>query len=75
MSREPRFSIGQRFTPRSGLRHPAERVVVDILRTFNSAGVQVKLRYVAQHRAATGQIIEDCDVCETTIARGLEHAE
>ncbi len=44
--------------------------MVDILKTYNSKGELVKIRYVSAHEFC-GRIVMDYDVCETTIARGL----
>jgi hypothetical protein len=44
--------------------------VIDIYKTYNSAGELVKVRYEAQH-VFCGQVVNDHDVCATTIARGL----
>lgn len=62
-----RFNIGQTFTTRG--KSPRECTVIDILRTYNSAGEMVRLRYVATH-TFMGQTVTDSDVCETTIAMG-----
>jgi len=63
---EPKFSIGQKFKTRG--KSPKVCTVQDILRTYNSKGEMVKLRYVATHDFM-GQEVVDYDVCETTIAR------
>jgi len=67
----PRFKIGQRFNT-SG-KYPRQCTVVDILRTYNSAGALVSVRYVAEHEFL-GQKILDNNVLETTIAKGLVEA-
>ena len=67
MSSEPRFTIGTKFMTRGNA--PRAYTVTDILRTYNSAGALVKIRYVATHELC-GQTVTDHDVCETTIARG-----
>lgn len=67
MERQPKFSIGQQFKTRG--KHPKLCTVTDILRTYNSAGELVSLRYVATHEFA-GQLVIDHDVVETTIAMG-----
>lgn len=64
-----RFSVGQQFMTRH--KHPRECIITDILRTYNSAGKLVKVRYVAEHKAANGQIVTDYDVPGTTVAMGL----
>jgi hypothetical protein len=43
--------------------------VTDILKTYNSKGELVKIRYVAEHQFM-GQTVTDRDVVETTIAMG-----
>lgn len=67
--KQPRFNIGQRFKTRH--RHPRECTVIDIWRTYDSAGELVKIRYVAVHECL-GQVVTDHDVTETTIAMGIE---
>jgi len=66
-----RFAIGTRYRDR----RVADRVwtVTDILFTFNSQGECVKIRYVAQHPMSLNStgVVEDGDVCETTIAKGV----
>lgn len=63
---EPRFQIGQQFkTPG---KHPRICTVTDILKTYNSAGELVRIRYVATHEFM-GQTVTDHDVCDATIAR------
>lgn len=44
--------------------------VVDVLRTFNSKGELVRLRYAATHELVGQQVLET-DVVGTTIAIGL----
>ena len=68
MNREPRFSIGQQFRTRG--EHPRLGTVIDIWRTYNAEGEQVRLRYVATFEFA-GQTITDHEVVETTISMGL----
>jgi hypothetical protein len=65
---EPKFSIGQQYRTRG--KSPKLCTVVDILRTVNSRGEVVKLRYVAMHDSC-GQLITDYDVREITIAMGI----
>lgn len=64
---QQRYEIGHQFTMRG--KAPQVCTVVDVLRTYNSAGELVKLRYVATHQFM-GQTLTDSDVCDTTIARG-----
>lgn len=66
-----RFPIGTQFYTRG--KAPQLCTVTDVLRTYNSAGVLVALRYVATHQFC-GQTLTDRDVVDTTIARGLESA-
>ena len=68
--KEPRYKIGQMYWGRR--KYPHICTVKDIHRTYNSAGELVKTRYVATHETA-GQIVEDSDVCETTIAIALAY--
>lgn len=65
---DARFPIGTVF--RTQGKHPRLCKVTDILRTFNSAGELVSLRYVAIHEFC-GQTVTDRDVLDATIARGL----
>ena len=65
---EPKFQIGQQFKTRG--KHPRLCTVRDILKTYNSKGEMVKVRYVATHKLM-GQEIADYDVVGTTIALGL----
>lgn len=62
------YEIGQQFYTRG--KHPRLCIVTDILRTHNSAGQIVDIRYVAQH-TFLGQKVVDSNVCAVTIARGL----
>jgi hypothetical protein len=68
MTIEPRFQIGQQFKTRG--KHPCLCTIVDILKTYNSKGEQVRLRYVATHEFM-GQAITDHDVVDSTIAMGF----
>lgn len=65
---EQRFPIGTKFTPKR--KHAAECTVVDVYRTYNSAGELVKLRYVTQHQFL-GQTLTNYDVVDATIAIAL----
>ena len=65
---EPKYQIGQQFKTRG--KSPKLCTVTDILKTFNSKGELVKIRYVAEHQLM-GRAIVDHDVCETTIAMSL----
>ena len=51
-----------------------ERTIIDILKTYNSKGVLVRLRYVSVH-SLMGQVIEDRDVCPLTIQKALWYAQ
>lgn len=64
---EPRWPIGKQF--RTSGRHPKLCTVTDILKTYDTAGRLVRVRYVATHEGPFGQIITDQDVCDATIAR------
>ena len=66
---QPRFAIGQQY--RTQGKAPRLCTVTDILRTYNAAGNLVQLSYVATHDFM-GQQVTERDVCETTIARGIE---
>jgi len=63
----PKFPIGTKYCPRG--RNSREHTVVDILRTFNSAGNLVAVHYVSTHDFA-GQTLTSRNVIETTIAMG-----
>ena len=63
-----RFPIGTQYTTRG--KNPLLCTVVDHLTTTNGAGEVVARRYVATHQFC-GQTVRDCDVVDTTIARGL----
>lgn len=65
---EARFKIGQKFTPNR--KHARECTVTDILKTYNSKGELVKIRYEATHEFM-GQLVTDYDVTDTTIAMGI----
>jgi hypothetical protein len=65
---DARFSIGTKYQTRG--KQPRTCTVVDILRTYNSKGELVKVRYVATHELM-GQTVTDHDVIDTTIAMGL----
>jgi len=66
--REAKFTIGTQFKTRG--KAPRLCTVVDVLKTFNSAGELVSIRYVATHECL-GQAVKDTDVVETTVAMGL----
>lgn len=65
---EPKYSIGTQF--QSHDKHSKTCTITDILKTYNSKGECVKLRYVTTHEFL-GQTVTDHDVVETTIARSL----
>ena len=68
-----RFPIGTTYTKYVGsgkAKHVREYTVRDVLRTYNSAGELVNLRYVVSH-SFCGQDVFDYDVPDTTIARAL----
>jgi len=64
-----RFRIGQRYRTRH--RHPKTCTIVDIHRTYNDAGWLVRVEYVATHAAASGQLVTDYHVPDSTVAMGL----
>lgn len=64
-----RFRVGQRFVTRH--KNPRTCTITDILRTYNSKGDLVKVRYVAEHVGPNGQTVTDHDVPDTTVAMGL----
>jgi hypothetical protein len=62
-----RFEIGQQF--KTSGKHPRLCVVIDVLKTYNSAGELVELAYLAEH-SLLGQVMSE-RVHDTTIARGM----
>jgi len=62
------YEIGSKFKTRG--KYPKECTVVDILRTYNSDNILIKVRYVATYNYC-GELITDSDVPGTTIAMGL----
>ena len=69
MHQQPRFKIGQQYTP-LGKHLPLIYTIVDIHTTYNVNGEHVRTRYVASHEFC-GQIVKEYDIPEATIARGL----
>lgn len=66
-NREPKYTIGQQFKTRG--KHPRLCTVIDILKTYNSKGELVSIRYVSTHDFM-GQLVTDRDVPEVTITMG-----
>lgn len=67
---EQRFQIGQKFLSHG--KHPRLCTITDVLKTFNSAGLLVRVRYVATHEFIGLNVITDYDVCDATVARGID---
>lgn len=67
-----KFPIGTQFVPHGRARRLC--TVTDYLVTRNTAGEIVRTCYVATHEMM-GQIVTDDDVCELTIARGINRLE
>jgi hypothetical protein len=67
MNREPKFAIGFKFK-HYARKHNNELTIIDIYKTYNSAGDLVKFTYVCSHEFL-GQSVIDYDINETTIAR------
>ena len=61
------WPIGTKYKTRG--KAPKLCTVVDILKTYNSKGELVKIRYVSEHEFC-GQIVTNHDVVATTIAMG-----
>ena len=61
------YPIGTRFTPLG--KFQTENTVTDILKTYNSKGDLVRVRYVATH-TFMGQTVTHHDIAPATIARG-----
>ena len=59
--------IGTKFKTRG--KAPRECTVVDIFKTYNSAGDLVSTRYEASHEFM-GQTVVSHDICATTITMG-----
>ncbi len=68
MNREPKYPTGTKFNTRHKV--PRTMQVVDILKTYDSKGELVEIRYVATYQFL-GQTVTDRDVVETTIAMGI----
>lgn len=68
MTLTARFPIGTKFL--SNGKRKDVCTVTDILKTYNSAGELVKVRYIASH-TFLGQTVYDYDVMDTTIVRNL----
>jgi len=64
---EAQFKVGQKFKTRH--KRPRFCIVTDVLKTYDSKGELVEIRYVAEH-TFMGQIITDRNVVDTTIAIG-----
>lgn len=64
---QPKYQIGQKYIPVGKTARFC--TVTDILKTYNSKGDLVRIRYVSEH-TFMGQTVVDTDICETTIARG-----
>ncbi len=67
----PRFTIGTEFTTRGKFSRKCK--IVDILQTYNAAGDLVRVRYVAEHEFCQQKVL-DYDVCDTTVAVGLQNS-
>jgi hypothetical protein len=65
------IKIGTVYTPR-GRKHHLKCTVVDVLKTYNSAGDLVNTRYVSEHQFL-GQTIKDFNVLGTTVLMGMTH--
>lgn len=63
-----RFPIGTQYKTRG--KAPRLCTVVDILKTYNSGGELVRIRYETMHEFC-GQAVISHDVVDTTIAIGL----
>lgn len=64
---EQRFKIGTQFLTRG--KAPRLCTITDVLRTYNSAGELVRLRYVATHQFMS-QTLSASEVCDATVAMG-----
>jgi len=62
------FKIGTRYKTRG--KNPKECIIIDIWKTYNSAGELVNTRYISTHDFL-GQMVTNYDVVETTILMGL----
>ena len=69
MKVEPKYGVGTTYVTRG--KSPRVCTVVDTYITHNLRGEVVKVRYVSAHEFL-GQTVTNKDVCETTIAMGLQ---
>jgi hypothetical protein len=61
------FPIGTEYMTRG--KHPRKCRVIDVWKTYNSAGELVHTRYVTEHEFCS-QMVREFDVVQTTIAMG-----
>lgn len=69
MAGRKEFPIGTKYVTRG--KSPKECTIIDVLKTYNSAGTHVMTRYVASHEFMGQEVIER-DVHATTVAMGLK---
>jgi hypothetical protein len=62
------YAIGTQYLEHG--KHPNVCTVVDVWKTYNSAGELVRTRYVTEHLFC-GQKVQNHDVVAVTIARGI----
>ncbi len=62
------YAIGTQYLEHG--KHPNLCTVVDVWKTYNSAGELVRTRYVTEHLFC-GQVVRNHDVVAVTIARGI----
>ena len=67
-----RFEIGTQYYPVR--KHTYLVTITDRLTTRNEAGEVVKTCYVGTHQFM-GQTVTDYDICDTSIARGLDNSK
>lgn len=65
------YPIGTKYLP-MGRKNAKVCTITEGFKTFDSKGNLVKISYQSQHDFM-GQVVINNDVCETTIARGIEN--
>jgi len=69
----PRFPIGTQFISRSNMKIKRVETVSGYIDEIDrESGEFLKRRYVATHEFM-GQAMKNTDLCETTVARGIEN--
>jgi hypothetical protein len=66
-----KYSIGTQYLP-MGRKNAKVCTITECFKTYDSKGNLVKTSYQSTHDFL-GQAVRNHDVCETTIARGIEN--